>query len=195
VAGSSKPPQIDTGGAASVWFLRKAVNFGPGQAFNQFKRRLQMRKLLVLLSVLGLAGTLYAADSFTGTWKLDTAKSKYESGPAPKEVTLMVQEGKDTNDVTVKGTDGSGKPLATHLTHPTHGGPVTFSEGGPTDGSTESVKIVGANSRHVTTMQNGKEVETEQITLSADGKTIREVTKGTLPSGKPFTDVAIYEKQ
>jgi hypothetical protein len=44
-------------------------------------------------------------------------------------------------------------------------------------------------------MQSGKEVATEHITLSADGKTIREVTKGTLPSGKPFTDVAIYEKQ
>jgi hypothetical protein len=195
VAGSSKPLEIDTGGAASVWFLRKAVKFGPDQAFNQFKRRLQMRKLLVVLIALGLAGTLYAADLFTGTWKLDTAKSKYESGPAPKEVTLMVQEGKDTNDVTVKGTDGSGKPLATHLTHPTHGGPITFLEGGPTDGSTESVKIVDANTRHVTTMQSGKEVATEHITLSADGKTIREVTKGTLPSGKPFTDVAIYEKQ
>jgi len=154
-----------------------------------------MRKLLVLLSALGLAGAVYAAGSYTGTWKLDTAKSKYESGPAPKEVTLMVQEGKDTTDVTVKGTDGSGKPIATHLTHPANGGAVNFLEGGPTDGSTESVKILDSNNRHVMIMRGGKEVSTEHITLSADGKTIREVTKGTLPNGKPFTDVEVFEKQ
>jgi hypothetical protein len=47
-----------------------------------------MRKLLVLLAALGLADAVYAADSFTGTWKLDTAKSKIESFPAPKEETL-----------------------------------------------------------------------------------------------------------
>jgi hypothetical protein len=154
-----------------------------------------MRKLLVLLSVLGMAGALYAADSSTGTWKLDTAKSKYESGPAPKEQTITVREAKGITDVTVTGTDGSGKPVATHLTHPANGGPVKFLEGGPTDGTTESVKQVNANTRHVTSMQGGKEVTTEQITVSADGKTMRSVTKGTPPNGKPYTDVEVFEKQ
>jgi hypothetical protein len=154
-----------------------------------------MRKLLVLLSALGLAGALYAAGSFSGTWKLDTAKSKYESGPAPKETTITVQEGEGITDVTVTGTDGSGKPVATHMTHPTNGGPVKFVEGGPTDGSTESVKQVNANTRHLTTMQGGKVVATEQITLSADGKAMRIVVKGMPPTGKPFTDVEVFEKQ
>jgi len=154
-----------------------------------------MRKLLVLLSALGLAGASYAAGSFSGTWKLDTAKSKYESGPAPKEMTITVQEGKGITDVTVTGTDGNGKPVATHMTHPTNGGPVTFLQGGPTDGTTESVKQIDANTRHLTTMQGGKAVTTERITLSADGTTMRIVVKGTPPNGKPFTDLEVFEKQ
>ena len=154
-----------------------------------------MRKLLVLLSALGLAGALYAADSFSGTWKLNPAKSKYESGSAPKETTVTVAEGNGITDVTVAGTDGNGKPIATHMTHPTDGGPVKFVEGGPTDGSTESVKQLNANTRNVTIMQGGKVVSTEHITVSADGKTMRIVAKGTSQAGKPFTDVEVFEKQ
>jgi len=154
-----------------------------------------MRKLLVLLSALGLAGALYAADSFSGTWKLNPAKSKYESGPAPKETTVTLTEGNGITDVTVAGTDGNGKLIATHMTHPTDGGPVKFVEGGPTDGSTESVKQLNANTRDVTIMQGGKVVSTEHITVSADGKTMRIVAKGTSQGGKPFTDVEIFEKQ
>jgi hypothetical protein len=154
-----------------------------------------MRKLLVLLSALGLAGALYAAGPFTGTWKLDTAKSKYESGPAPKEETMTVRESKSMTDVTLKGTDGNGKPLAAHLTHPVNGGPIKFLEGGPTNGTTESVKKVNANTLHLTTMQGGKQISTEQIAISADGKTMRVVVKGTPAKGKPFTDVEVFEKQ
>jgi hypothetical protein len=155
-----------------------------------------MRKLVVLLFALGAAGALYAAaDSFSGTWKLNSAKSKYESGPAPNEQTITVEESKGMTDVTVTGTDASGKPVTVHMTHPTEGGPVKFLEGAPTDGSTESVKQVNANTRHITTMRGGKVVESEQITLSADGKTMRIVAKGTSESGKPFTDVAVYDRQ
>jgi hypothetical protein len=154
-----------------------------------------MRKLLVLLSALGLAGASYAAGSFSGTWKLDTAKSKFESGPAPKEETMVVREDKDTTDVSVTGTDGSGKPLAAHLTHPANGGPLKFVEGGPTDGTTESVTKVDPNTLHLTTVRGGKQVSTERITVSADGKTMRSVVKGMLPDGKPFTDLEVFEKQ
>jgi len=154
-----------------------------------------MRKLLVLLSAFGLASALYAADSFSGTWKLNVAKSKYESGPAPKETTVTLTEGNGITDVTVAGTDGSGKPIATHITHPANGGSVKFLEGGPTDGSTESVKQLDANTRNVTTMRGGKVVSTEHITVSADGKTMRIVAKGTSQEGKPFTNIEVFEKQ
>jgi hypothetical protein len=156
------------------------------------RRRIHVRNLLVVLSVLGLAGVLYAAGPFTGTWKLDTAKSKFESGPAPKEQTINVQENGDTTDVTVMQTDANGKSQTTHETHPTKGGPITFLEGGPTDGSTASVKEISASARRLTTMHGGKIVETEQITTT--GKTMRIVAKGETSDGKAFTDVEVFEK-
>jgi hypothetical protein len=154
-----------------------------------------MRKLLVLLSGLGLASALYAADSFSGSWKLNLAKSKYEPGPAPKETIITVVEGKTITDVTVTGTDESGKPFAAHMTHPNNGGPVKFVEGRPTDGSTESVKQIDANTREITIMQDGTVVATEHITLSADGMMMQILAKGTSPSGQPFTNVEVFEKQ
>jgi hypothetical protein len=154
-----------------------------------------MRKLLVLVCALGLAGALYAAGPFSGTWKLNTDKSKFQSGPAPQEETVTVREANGTTDVTVAGTDQSGKPVAVHFTHPTSGGPVTYLEGGPTDGSTESVRQVNAHTRRQTTMRDGKRVGTEMITISADGKTLRVESKGTLASGKAFTDLEVLDKQ
>ena len=81
------------------------------------------------------------------------------------------------------------------MTRPTDGGPVNFVEGGPTDGSTESVKQLNANTREITIMQGDQVGATEHITLSVDGKTRQILAKGTSSNGKPFTDVAVYEKQ
>jgi len=155
-----------------------------------------MRKLLLLLCALGLAGVVYADSPFTGTWKLNVAKSKLASDPnAPKAETATVTENKDTRDVTAQGTDMNGKAFTEHFTHPLSGGTVKYLEGGPTDGTTESVKMVDANTMHVTFMKDGKEVGTERITVSADGKTMRIVEKGTSPDGKPYSGEFVFEKQ
>jgi hypothetical protein len=157
------------------------------------QRRIYMRKVLVVLSVLAWTGVLYADSPFAGTWKLNPAKSKFESGPAPKEQTINVQENGDTTDVTVMQTGADGKSQTIHETHPTNGGPVSFLTGGPTDGSTESVKAISASARRLTTTRGGKIVESEQITTT--GKTLRIVARGTTSDGKPFIDVEIFEKQ
>jgi hypothetical protein len=155
-----------------------------------------MRKLLVLLFALGFAGVLHAGGGFTGTWKLNVAKSTFAPGqPAPKEGTVTVTENIKTRDVTVKGTDMSGKSFTTHFTHPIRGGAVTFLDGGPTDGSTQSVRRVGAHTFRTTTAKDGKEVRMESFTVSPDGKTLRISAKGTSPDGKPFSAVTVFDKQ
>jgi hypothetical protein len=155
-----------------------------------------MRKALLLLCALGLAGVVYADSPFAGTWKLNVAKSKLASDPdAPKAEIVTVTEGKDVRDVSAKGTDMNGKGFTEHFTHPLSGGAVTYLEGGSTDGTTESVKNVDANTLHVTFMKDGKEVGTERITVSPDGKTMRILEKGTSPDGKPFTAEFVFEKQ
>jgi hypothetical protein len=155
-----------------------------------------MRKLLVLFLALGLAGVVYGDTPFAGTWKLNVAKSKLASDPtAPKAETVTVAETKDTRDVSVQGTDVNGKAFTEHFTHSLSGGTVKYLEGGSTDGTTESVKIVDANTMQVTFMKDGKEVGTERITVSPDGKTMRITAKGTSPDGKPYSGEYVFEKQ
>jgi hypothetical protein len=155
-----------------------------------------MRKLVVLFLALGLVGVVYADSPFAGTWKLNVAKSKLASDPdAPKAETATVTENKDTGDVTAQGTDMNGKAFVEHFTYPLSGGAVKYLEGGPTDGTTESVKMVDANTMHVTFVKDGKEVGTERITVSPDGKTMRIMEKGTSPDGKPYSGEFVFEKQ
>jgi hypothetical protein len=49
-----------------------------------------MRKAIVLMSILGLTGSLWAADPIIGTWKLNVIKSKAQA--YVKERTEMYRE-------------------------------------------------------------------------------------------------------
>ena len=69
------------------------------------------RKLLVAFAgcVLGGMVALAADDPFTGTWKLNAAKSKIGAGAATNNTVVYAAAG-DSVKVTVDGVDGSGKP-------------------------------------------------------------------------------------
>src|SRR5215469_9572016 len=65
----------------------------------------------MLVGVLTLFVATAAADQASGTWKMNTEKSKYSPGPAPKSVTVVV-ESDDTNyKIDATGTDADGKPI------------------------------------------------------------------------------------
>ena len=67
-----------------------------------------MKALVFLLAVV-FAGTLWAADAFTGTWKLSPAKSKFPKGFETKEMTVVMVEQGANIAVTAKGVGGDGK--------------------------------------------------------------------------------------
>jgi hypothetical protein len=94
-----------------------------------------MRKVFLCSIFLGLAGWLMGADDpFTGTWKLNAAKSKLSSaqpGMAMKEETMVVQETGTDAVVTLSGTRENGSTISIKNATPIKGGPVTYSEGGP----------------------------------------------------------------
>ena len=77
-----------------------------------------MRKNLFLVSlaaacaiVLSSSAAL-AAENWLGTWKLNTAKSKYSPGPGPKSLALKFESTADGIKLTSDGMDSEGK--ATH---------------------------------------------------------------------------------
>ena len=50
-----------------------------------------MRYAKLAFALFGLAAVLIAAEPFAGTWKLNTAKSKYTPGPPPKSATITYE--------------------------------------------------------------------------------------------------------
>jgi len=45
----------------------------------------------MLVGVLALSLVATAADSSSGTWKVNTQKSTYSPGPAPKNLTVVIE--------------------------------------------------------------------------------------------------------
>jgi hypothetical protein len=154
-----------------------------------------VKRLFVGLAVLSFTATLLAADAFTGTWKLNVAKSKFGPGTEVKEITVVVAEQGANLVVSVKGTAGDGQPIAVKYTLPIKGGPVTYAEGAPTSGVTATTRRVNANTIDSTSSLNGKEVGSSHSVVSADGKTLTRVVKGVDAEGKPFQTTEVYERQ
>jgi hypothetical protein len=154
-----------------------------------------VKKLVLALTVLSFTGTLVAADAFTGTWKLNVAKSKYAAGMEVKDVTVVVAEEGANLVVTVKGTAGDGKPISVKYTFPAKGGAVNYTEGAPASGATVTSKRVNASTIDSTSSLNGKEVGSTHAVLAADGKTVTRVVKGADAQGKAYQNTEVYERQ
>ena len=151
-----------------------------------------MRKVVYIIALLALATPLFAADPFVGTWKLDSAKSKYTAGTPPKDVTLVIEEQGDNYQVTATGSYQDGSPISVKYAVPKAGGAGTVQEG-PFDAVTS--KRVSARIRENRYTKNGKETVSRRIVVSQDGKTLRNTVKGSDAQGKPASGVDVFEKQ
>jgi len=131
-------------------------------------------KLLCATLAIGSSlGLLLAADAFTGSWKLDVAKSTFASdNPAPKELTLTFTEQGANRTQILEGIAANGSATSTAWTAPMTGGTAIFPAGqGPNGGAT--VKVVDENTLVMT--QNSRYGETGASRIyqvSADGKTL-----------------------
>ena len=125
---------------------------------------------LVVGSSLGL---LLAADAFTGSWKLDVARSTFATDyPVPKEATLTFTE-QDANRIQIlKRINGDGSETSTSWTAPITGGIVSFPPGqGPNGGAT--LKVVDDKTLLMTqNLRNGRAGASRTFQVSADGTTL-----------------------
>jgi hypothetical protein len=142
-------------------------------------------------ALFAVAGTLFAADPFEGTWKLDPSKTKFTQGAAPKEEAIVVARQGDDYLVTIAGVDSSGKPISIKYSAPMNG------EGKIIDGPYDAVssKRIDSNTRDVTYMKGGKEVRSSHGVVAKDGKSLRVTVKGTDADGKPLAGTVAFDKQ
>ncbi len=140
----------------------------------------------LLASSVILAAQADQNSPFTGTWKLNVAKSKVSPGPAPKSETVTIApDGK----VSVETVEADGKNVSWSYT-PTENSPVPI-EG--MENSTVISKTSGNIVDHTWKMGNGN--ETGHGVVSKNGKTMRYTLTGTNAEGQQVHEVLAFEKQ
>ena len=155
-----------------------------------------MRKLMVCLSVLGLAtsfaGPALAGDSWVGSWKLNAAKSKV--GPnVIRAQTLKFEDTADGVKLTSHGTDADGKAMHGGYTSKFDGKDVPWAGNPMAD--TASPKRIDANTYENTWKKAGKATVISKVSISKDGKTLTISQSGTDVKGTPVNSVAVYDRQ
>ena len=153
------------------------------------------RRMLVLGTIVfcfAMSGA-FAADVFSGNWKVNLAKSKYDPGPPPKGPNfskLDAIEGglKFTND----GVNSEGKPTHNEWSGKFDGkdNPVK----GDPNRDTAALKKIDDHTFEITSKKAGKVVSKIRVVFSSDGKTRTQTGQGTNAQGVKTNNTVVYEK-
>ena len=147
--------------------------------------------VLGLLVCMFAAAVCFADDAFTGTWKLNEAKSKIGAGAA-KNTTVVYETSGDDVKVTVEGTNAEGQATHSEWTGKFDGKdyPVT----GDATSDSRAYTKVNDHTLRFTAKKDGKVTLAGRIVVAADGKT-RTVHTTSDVKGKKVNSTAVYEKQ
>lgn len=151
------------------------------------------RVLLAFVVVLGAVVVSAQSDSSIGTWKLNSAKTKYDPGPAPKGNIVIITAAGQGIKVSAKGVDAEGKLTGTDYTA-TYDGKDAPVAGSPAYDSV-SIKRIDASTTESTRKKAGKVVQTARRVISSDGKTMTITTTGTDEKGRKIHNVGVFDKQ
>jgi hypothetical protein len=147
----------------------------------------------MLVGVLTLFVATAAADQASGTWKMNTGKSKYSPGPAPKSLTVVV-ESDDTNyKIDATGTDADGKPI--HVQYSAKFDGKAYSVTGVANADSVSVKRIDADTVETVQKKDGKVMMTITSKVPKDGKTPTSTWHGKNTEGKDVHNVVMFDKQ
>jgi hypothetical protein len=158
-----------------------------------------MRKVLLVqaLAVCGvtlISGSLaMAGENWVGTWKLDTAKSKFSPGPGPKSMTLKFESSPEGIKLTSEAVDAEGKATQGGYTSKFDGKEVPFA--GNPNADTGLPKRIDDNSYENTWKKGGKVTISTKAVVSTDGKTLTITQTGTDTQGRAVNTTTVYVKQ
>lgn len=140
------------------------------------------------------AGLRAAEDPFIGTWKLNPAKSKFDPGPAPKNITPTYEPyGDDGLKITTVTVSTKGQESKREYTVKFDGKEYPV----PHDAGRDMVSSKRVNPyRHEGVGKlHGQVTGIWSRQISKDGQTLTLTTDGTTPQGEAKHDVRIFDKQ
>jgi hypothetical protein len=157
------------------------------------KYRAPLLVLAVVVCVGLMAGTLLAADNFTGTWKLNLEKSQYDPGPPPKSLTSRVDIMGDTANFTFDGYDSTGKATEpAELSIKLDGKDYPIADDPTRD--TVSMKKIDDWIMEETNKKGGKVTTVMRTVYAKDGKSRIQTTTGTNAQGQKVNNVAFFDR-
>jgi len=149
--------------------------------------------IAILITVLTLNVTSAAADQLSGKWKMNPEKSKYSPGPAPKDLTVVVESDENNYKLDASGTDGEGKP--THVQYSAKFDGKDYPATGIPNADAVSLKRIDASTIETLQKKDGKVVMTITTKVSKDGKTRTSTWHGKNAEGKDVHNVVVFDKQ
>jgi ABC-type transport system substrate-binding protein len=150
-------------------------------------------KFARVLGMLAVGAALWAADPAAGTWKLDVAKSKFSTGPAPKSATITYEETADGIKRSGETINADGTKTAFTYTAKYDGKDYPVSGSDVFD--TISIKKINDHTVVSTLKKSGKIVSTSRRVVSKDSKTMTLTLNGTNAKGEKIHNVQVYDKQ
>jgi hypothetical protein len=146
--------------------------------------------------IFAVSTTLFAANPFLGTWKLNTAKSKSTPMPLPRSLTVVFEVDGEKIKRTATGVDAAGKPILqgspAGMAWDGNDHPIPVPNGPP---MTVAVKSVSDYHNDVTVKRNGEVAVTIRSVVSKDGRTMTNTVQGVNEKGETFHVVEVLEKQ
>jgi hypothetical protein len=150
------------------------------------------------IASLGLTALVSAAfagkmDALLGDWNLNIAKSKFEPQPPMKKYTMKVID-TGADHLLIKSDWIEADGTAGHVEYSTafDGKPISLIDYPIADTVTDT--IVSATTWKSVWTKDGKIVERELETISADGKTFRELDQGKDAKGNKYKNHLVFER-
>ena len=149
--------------------------------------------LAAVCTIVLSSSVVLAAENWLGTWKLNTAKSKYSPGPAPKSLALKFESTADGIKLTSDGMDSEGK--ATHGEYVSRFDGKDVSWTGNPDADMASATKIDDNSYENVWKKDGKSTITAKAVVSKSGKTLTVTMTGTNAKGQTVNNTSVYDRQ
>jgi len=146
-----------------------------------------LRRTLLFGAALVLPAQSDHITPFTGTWKLNLSKSKFNPGP-PFESFILTFTSDGARHLDLVGAGG--QPVKASL--PWSDGKEVSVQG--MENATATSKIQGRKF-HDIWKQNGKTIEDVHGVVSADGKTLKTTVDATDRQGHPYHNELTFDKQ
>jgi hypothetical protein len=145
---------------------------------------------LVVVLTIGIAAAGEINPAFFGTWKLNTEKSKADSGETPKSQTVTLAPRGDGFVLTIEVDNGDGTVTRTTRTAALDGKEVVVQN----SATREAYTSIDARTIQRVVKLNGQVRNTLKLTVARDGKTVTTEVTGTGPDGKPFRATSVLDK-